>query len=605
VSGEGPERDAHLAELAERARQLQQLRETLEAANQKVVESQARLRATIDSALDAVVTAGADSVILEWNLQAERLFGWSASEAIGRKLYETIIPVRYRDAHVAGVRRFLATGEGPILNRRIEIDALRRDGSEVPVELTVTPSRVGDHVVFSAFVRDLTERRRIELERSLEQALTRVLAESRTLEEAAPGALQAIGSHLLWDVGALWVLDPEAQVLRAVAVWTAPGFSAPEFVAVTSKRAFEIGIGLPGRVWESGTPSWIREVERDANFPRAQIAAREGLHSAFGFPVLSGREFLGVIEFFNREILEPDASLLRTVDIVGNAMAQAMKRLRAEEERDHALGDVERMNRDLARMNAALAERTAEAEAANRAKSQFLANMSHELRTPINAIIGYAGLIEMGIVGSQAGGRQAQIERIRTSSQHLLQLIEGILDLSKIEAGRIEVDRKKTRLVAPVQSAVDLVELQAQQKGLRLEKEYASQEALYFVGDEDRVRQIVVNLLTNAVKFTASGGRIGLSCGVRTRSAGGPAWARDEVFVRVEDSGPGVKPELHEAIFVPFVQARTQGTPATSGTGLGLSISRQLARLMGGDLTVESESGRGSAFTLTLPRAAQ
>jgi two-component system cell cycle sensor histidine kinase/response regulator CckA len=444
----------------------------LESAHRELADSRARLQATFDSALDAIVTIDDSSVIREWNRHAEVLFGWSREEAIGRRLQDTIIPTRYRDQHVAGVHRFLASGEGPILNRRIEIEALRRDGTEVPVELTVTPATSGDHTVFSAFVRDLTERRRVEAERTLKQALTHVLSESRTLSEAAPKALEAIGSALEWHLGAFWVLDTEANVLRPEAVWVAAEHVAPEFVSATRSRTFEKGIGLPGRVWEQGGPTWIANVEGHANFPRGPIASRAGLQSAFGFPVLSGAEFLGVIEFFHTEIREPDDALLATVDVIGRDFAQAMKRLRAEDERDRAL--------------VALRERTREAEAANQAKSIFLTNMSHELRTPINAIIGYAELVEMGISGPLTDAQASQMRRIRASSRHLVQLIEEILDFSKIEAGKMRVERRTARLKAPVRAACDLIEGQAEEKGVRLEKGCATDD-LRFTGDEDRV----------------------------------------------------------------------------------------------------------------------
>jgi signal transduction histidine kinase len=271
---------------------------------------------------------------------------------------------------------------------------------------------------------------------------------------------------------------------------------------------------------------------------------------------------------------------------------------------------LETLNSELQEVNEKLRSRTEEAErarldaeSASRAKSEFLANMSHELRTPINAIIGYADLMELGIAGPLTEGQRDQLTRIRVSSEHLLMLIEDILDLSKIEAGRVEIVRADGRLQEAVDAALSLVGPQASARGHRVDYACRYSRDLWYYGDEGRVRQILVNLLSNAVKFTDPGGMITVSCAAdaapesdaRLRN-GGPY-----VSVRVADTGPGIAAEHHEAVFDPFVQLETGRTRTRGGTGLGLAISRQLARLMGGDLTLESEPGEGSAFTLWLP----
>jgi PAS domain S-box-containing protein len=601
------ELESQAVELESQTVELETIQAEVEAANDALSESRARLQATIDSSLDAVVSIDASSVILEWNAIAETIFGWTPAEAIGRDLTETIIPVRYREAHRRGIERYLATGEGPILNRRIEISALHRDGREFPIELTVAPAGQGEHRVFNAFLRDLTQQKRHDRQRAAEHALTRVLAESRSLEEAAPRALQAVGEALGWDVGVFWVLDPSHRELRAAALWSAPSVEARGFVEATRRMTFAPGVGLPGRVWERRAPVWISDARRDDNFPRASLAAADRLHGSFAFPVHAGDEFTGVLEFVHHEILEPDEVLLQSVTVMGSDIAQAIRRVQAEGERDRALAEVERVNRDLQQVNAVLGERTAEAEAANRAKSDFLANMSHELRTPINAILGYADLLDLGIPDPPTEAQKQQLDRIRVSSRHLLHLIEDILDLAKVEAGRIEVAREAAPIRNPVNAALALVEPQAVEKGLELTNECGPDAERLFLGDVDRVRQILVNLLSTAVKFTDPGQWIRVSCDAWPDPGPGPhppgtaTWVR----VHVEDGGIGVPPDRLESIFEPFMQVETNRSRARGGTGLGLSISRNLARLMGGDLTITSELGRGSRFTLTLPGVAE
>jgi PAS domain S-box-containing protein len=586
-------------QLQDQASHLQEQTAELEALNEEMATSEARLRSTIDSSLDAIVMTDDASVIMEWNHHAERLFGWSADEAIGQTLAQTIIPPRFREGHQRGIDHYLATGEGPILNRRIEISAIRRDGTEFPVELTVAPARSGTRVLFNAFIRDLTEQKAAERRLTAEHAVTRVVAESHTLHEAAPRLLQVIGESLHWPVGVFWVMDTDGEQLCFAGRWTAPDAADPGQGVADPALTFGRGRGLPGRVWERGEPTWVSDVTRDANFPRAARAAEAGLHGAFAFPIRAADELMGVIEFFHESVLAPDPALLEAVDAIGRDIGQSIKRVRAEEARDQAL-------HELAEANQRLASRTTEAESANRAKTEFLANMSHELRTPINAIIGYSELLEMGITGPITPAQRAQLGRVRASSQHLLGLIEEILDLSKIEAGRFRVERVAAPVVETVDAALALVTPQAAEKGLHLALDCDPGADTWFMGDPDRVRQILVNLLSNAVKFTAGGGRASIHCNVShapaddAQLAGAGPWVR----LQVEDTGMGIAPDQVEAIFQPFVQADMGRTRAHGGTGLGLTISRQLARLMEGDLTVRTAPGEGSCFTLWLPAAA-
>jgi signal transduction histidine kinase len=244
-----------------------------------------------------------------------------------------------------------------------------------------------------------------------------------------------------------------------------------------------------------------------------------------------------------------------------------------------------------------------EAENANRTKSEFLANMSHELRTPINAIIGYADLLELGIAGPLTDGQRGQLSRIRVSSEHLLMLIDDILDLSKIEAGRVEIAREAGGLREAVDAALSLIGPQAAARGHQVAYECDRSEDPVYIGDEGRVRQILVNLLSNAVKFTDPGGMITVSCQACATPEAGAQLAGKGPFACVEitDTGPGIPREHQESVFDPFVQIETGRTRTRGGTGLGLAISRQLARLMGGDLTLVSEPGEGASFTLWLP----
>jgi PAS domain S-box-containing protein len=238
------------------------------------------------------------------------------------------------------------------------------------------------------------------------------------------------------------------------------------------------------------------------------------------------------------------------------------------------------------------ARRLAEVETANRLKGEFLAAMSHELRTPLNAIGGYAELIEIGIHGPVTPEQRTALERIQQSQRHLLGIITDLLNYSRIEAGEMAYDAVAVPVHDVVETVLPLLEPQAAAKGISLENAPCPA-GLVARADRLKVEQIILNLLSNAVKFTSAGGRIAVESSA----------ASDRVFISVRDTGPGIPADQQVAIFEPFVQLGRTRSSAHAGTGLGLAISRDLARAMGGDLTVESAVDAGSTFTLALPHA--
>lgn len=240
----------------------------------------------------------------------------------------------------------------------------------------------------------------------------------------------------------------------------------------------------------------------------------------------------------------------------------------------------------------ALREAHHAAEAANRTKSEFLAVMSHELRTPLNAIGGYTDLLEMGIHGAVTEGQRAALARIRVSQQHLLGLINDVLNYAKLETGSVSYDIREVRVQEMLATVEVLIAPQAHARALTLEVGDCPPD-LTVRADPEKLRQVLLNLLSNATKFTDAGGRIELS------------YHEDGecVHLRVRDTGVGIPADKLASIFEPFVQVRSDLTRTAEGTGLGLAISRDLARGMGGDLSVESAVGEGSTFTLTLPAA--
>ncbi|HEU0051895.1 MAG TPA: ATP-binding protein, partial [Longimicrobium sp.] len=288
----------------------------------------------------------------------------------------------------------------------------------------------------------------------------------------------------------------------------------------------------------------------------------------------------------------------RTVNLELEASNEALRTAVAEAE----------AARDRAAASHAEAQRArVAAERANLAKSQFLAAMSHEIRTPINAVLGYTDLLDAAVAGPLSPRQREYVSRVQASSRHLLGLIEEVLDFSKIEAGEMVLAREASSVEPAVRASVDMIAPQAAAKGIALTIEEECESADRYLGDEYRVRQVLVNLLSNALKFTEPGGSITVRCRAADQPPVGASlpltgpW----VVVEVADTGCGIAPEQLTRIFAPFVQATPEIHRRPSGTGLGLTISRRLARLMGGDLRVESEIGVGSTFSLWLAAVEQ
>jgi signal transduction histidine kinase len=315
----------------------------------------------------------------------------------------------------------------------------------------------------------------------------------------------------------------------------------------------------------------IDDMQTDPRVPADSFSRAHGVGSAAMVPMRRGEDALGVIVVSHRAtaaFTEARIELLKTFA-------------------DQAVIAIENV-----RLFRELETKSRELEAASRHKSEFLANMSHELRTPLNAVIGFSEVLLQRMFGELNDKQDEYLKDIYASGQHLLSLINDILDLSKIEAGRMELAPAPFHLPTALENAVTLVKERAGRHGIVLQVDVDPRLG-EVVGDERKIKQVLLNLLSNAVKFTPEGGRISLKAS-RTDGA---------VEIAVTDTGIGIAPEDQAAIFEEFRQVGTDETRKQEGTGLGLTLAKKFIELHGGRIWVESELGRGSTFTFTLPVA--
>ncbi|HET9962765.1 MAG TPA: PAS domain S-box protein, partial [Nitrospiraceae bacterium] len=557
--------------------QAQQESEWARAAEAALLQSQERNRVIVDTALDAVISMDAAGIITDWNAQAVNVFGWQREEALGRRVSETVVPARDRIAHEEGLRHFLATGEGPILNRRIEMMAVHRTGYEFPVEVAISPARLGDAYIFSAFVRDITARKRSERQLASQYAVTRVLSESRTLEEAGPKILQAICESLEWELGVFWRLDRQGNVLRCLELWQSPGLKADEFVLATWQHAFGMGAGLPGRIWQSGQPAWIADVVREVNFPRAEAAAKVGLHGAFGFPVRVGTEVEGVIELYRREVRDPDEQLLKMVTDVGLKIGQFGERARAEE----ALRRTEVQLQQSQKMEAV---------------GRLAGGVAHDFNNMLTVIRGYSELVLSRLAPTDAFRKE--LEEVKKAADRASGLTGQLLAFSRrqfiapkvldINAVIHNMEGMLRRLLGE-----DIIELCT----------VLDPEVGQFKADPGQIEQVIMNLAVNARDAMPNGGRLTVETGNaqfghrRSRLPMG-AEPGSYVTVVVRDTGHGMDEETQSHMFEPFFTTKEKG----KGTGLGLSTVYGIVKQSGGFIDVESKPGRGATFKIFFPR---
>ena len=541
-----------------------------------------RFEALARSAPDAILTIDAESIVLSANPAVERIFGYEPEELIGRSLH-VLIPERMRHSHDTGVEHYLATGKRNVPWTGLLLPAVRKDGSEIPVEISfgefIEPN---GRRVFSGFVRDVSER--VRYERDLEAARAAAVA-ARHQAEAALRELRAIGritdvaigrstydemlhellarlsEELSVDEASVLLVDDASRSLVMSAT------HGPSELADPTKR-IPIGSGIAGRVAATGEPVVIEDLSR-TEVVGTRLAAQ--MSSTAVVPVRNENRVVGVLRVSSRERRAFGPEDIRLLEIVADRMAGALARTR--------LFEAERRARE-------------EAEQARHARDEVLSIVSHDLRNPVSTVAMSAALLRDPELTLSDEERLVQLDVIARSAERMHRLIRDLLDVARIERGSLTIDCRCHDAGALAAEACDSFQGVAQEKSLVLEYEVADGLPKVYV-DRDRILQALSNFLNNSVKFTPAGGRVVVT--VRGAPDRG-------VRFDVTDTGPGIVPDELPHVFTRFWQARRT---AHLGTGLGLSIVKGIAVAHRGTVDVQSEVGHGSTFSLVLPFSAE
>ncbi|HEY7555575.1 MAG TPA: GAF domain-containing protein [Candidatus Binatia bacterium] len=479
-------------------------------------------------------------------------------------------------AHQAGVRTALATpllregvAIGAILIRRMEV----RPFSEKQIALLKTFADQAVIAIENVRLFQELEARTRELARSVGelqalgevgQAVSSTLDLETVLTRIAAHAVQLSGAN----GGTIYEFDESSQKFEL------RGSHQIEKELIEALRAnpIEMGGGTVGRAAESRTPVEVPDLQNEMEYAGKRLRPllrRLGYRSLLAVPLLREERIMGGLSIFRRT---PGSFTPEVVNLLQTFATQSVLAIQN------------------ARLFREIEEKGKQLEAANRHKSEFLANMSHELRTPLNAIIGFSEVLGERMFGELNEKQAEYTDDILSSGRHLLSLINDILDLSKVEAGRMELELAKFDLPMAIDNALTLIRERAMRHGIKIHQSVDARVG-EFQGDERKIKQILLNLLSNAVKFTPEGGRVDVDA----------ALADGAVEISVSDNGIGIAPEDQERIFEEFRQVGRDYAQKREGTGLGLTLTKKFVEMHGGKIWVESQPGKGSKFTFTLP----
>ena len=533
-------------------------------AREALMASQAKFAGIISLATDAIVSVNEEQEIILFNAGAEQTFGYAAAEILGEPL-EVLLPEGARHAHGHDMAAFAGSGvRSRRMGERGEVAGRRKNGEVFPAEASISQMDVGGERIFTAVLRDISERKRSEQELQLLQTIALAIGAAEDLRSALSFALQRICQVTGWAIGEAWLPDAEGIRLRRGPAWTNGGADCARFVAASEEVSFLYGQGLIGQVWAARQPRWVRDVGKDPIFVRAGIAREIGLQTAVVIPVLANEDVVAVLEFFHSEARDEDVRMVNLVSAVASQLGTVIQRKRAEE---------------------ALAQKAEELARSNAELERFAYVASHDLQEPLRMVASYTQLLARRYRGRLDDDAEEFIHYAVDGVTRMQALINDLLAYSRV--GTRPRSFELTDLGAVLERVLLNLRPAIEEAGA-----VVTRDALpVLVADAVQLDQVFQNLIGNAVKFRrpAEPPRVHVAA---ERQDG-------EWRFAVRDNGIGIAPEYAERIFILFQRLHTRAE--YPGTGIGLAICKKIVELHGGRIWMESEEGRGSSFFFTLP----
>ncbi|MGO9117347.1 MAG: PAS domain S-box protein [Desulfomonilaceae bacterium] len=567
---------------------------------EKLVESERKYRELVEHANSIILRWTRDGKITFLNEFGQKFFGYSSEEILGRHVVGTIVPRTDSSGRDLGSLMDQILADPKTFEQNVN-ENMRRSGERVGIAWTnkIVPDEQGQVAEVLSIGTDITELQRAQEEinerneevlsiNRIVSAVTGFLDLRGVLEQVLDEALELVGL----EGGAVCLVAPN-ETLELTANRAASGATIRDWTT----NSVRVGDCLCGECARTLEPLIFRNSDEVLAYATRESTPGEPIHFHAAFPLVTAGRCVGVLCVFTRTERKPSEQRLKLLETVTGQLALAIDNAQLyEASRSHAV----ELERIVAERTRELAHAKERAEAADYIKSAFLATMSHELRTPLNSIIGFTGIILQGLAGPLNQEQSKQLEMVRSSSRHLLTLINDVLDISKIEAGQLEVANERFDLRSSINKVVGIVAPLAEKKGLALRADIAP-EVDEAVGDSRRVEQILLNLLNNAIKFTDLGGVALEVQSIPDFKSAGRIFGQPAVRLSVSDTGIGIKPDDLATLFQPFRQIESGLSRNYEGTGLGLAICRRLADLMGGEISAESTWEKGSTFSFTLP----